>query len=92
MEKRWRLSRKSKRDCKLAKNEYTRIKTDEEQKHEGIINKCGKQPKLLYRLINKKLKQRESTVRLPDNNSIYERPNEMSRLLSIISAKGFFSS
>lgn len=54
----------------MARNEYVNIRREEERKHDNyIIDKCVKQPKLFYRYVNKKQKQRESINRQRDNRS-----------------------
>ncbi len=78
------------RDYKLARYEYVRIRREEERNYEkDIIEKCGEEPRLFYRYINKKLKHRECIDRLRDDHRIYEEPKEMSELLNLNFQKVF---
>lgn len=51
-----------------------------EVEQSNIIDKCREQLKLFNRYMNKKLKRRESIIRLRDGGITYEEPKEIDRL------------
>ena len=67
---------KTKEECKPARNEYVRVRREEEKSYEkDIVDKCKEEPKPFYRFINGKLKHKESVARLKENKELYEDPN-----------------
>ena len=78
-----RPTQENKTEYKLERNEYVKIRREEEMKFEkDIVDKCKEEPKLFYRYINGKIKSKESVTRLRENNKVYEDPKEMSELLN----------
>ena len=60
-----------------------KIRREKEKKFEkDIVNKCKEEPKLFYRYINGKIKQKERITRLKENNETVEDPKEMSEILN----------
>ena len=52
-------TRENKIHYKLERNEYVRIRREEERKFEkDVVEKCKEEPKLFYRFINKKMKHK----------------------------------
>ena len=69
-----------KEDYKLERNEYVRVRREEEKRYEkDIVDKCKEEPKLFYRFINGK-KNTEIINRFKENNEVYENPKEMSEV------------
>merc|ERR1711980_82186 len=59
----WKRNRnaRNKENYTSLRNEYAKVRKEEEKKFEkDIVDKCKEQPKLFYRFINKKMKVRES--------------------------------
>ena len=75
----WRKYRKridnlSRTKYRRARN-YVKIWREEERNFEKfIIDKCKEEPKLFYRFINEKLKQREGIDKIKLSNTVYEDP------------------
>ena len=81
--KKKRQTQENRNKYKLARNEYARIRREEEKKFEkDIVNKCKEEPKLFNRYINGKIKQKERITRLKENNETVEDPKEMSEILT----------
>ena len=80
-----RMKRKpvqERKEYKLERNEYVRIRREEEKRYEkDIVDKCKEEPKLFYRFINEKIKHKEIIIRLKENNEVYEDSKEMSKVL-----------
>ncbi|XP_050714228.1 uncharacterized protein LOC126997279 [Eriocheir sinensis] len=68
---------------KQARNEHTKIRREEKRKYEkDIIDKCKDQPKLFYRHVNDKLKNRETINKLKMDGTAYEDPAEMAEVMN----------
>lgn len=71
------------KDFKIARNEYVKIRREEEKGYEkDIVEKCKEEPKLFYKIINGKIKPKEKIERLKDGNMITEDPKDMTELLN----------
>ena len=58
---------------KDARNEYVKIRREEEAKYEkNIVNKCEKEPKLFYKFINGKMKIKDRLTKLKVEENTYE--------------------
>ena len=76
-------TQENKAKYKSERNEYVRIRREEEIKFErDIVEKCKEEPKLFYRYVNGKMKNRDSITKLRENDIIYEDPKEMSEILN----------
>ena len=83
--KRWKRNRSiiNKESYRVARNEYVRVRKEEERKFEkDIVDKCKEHPKLFYRFVNGKLKKRESIERLKGEQGIVDDPKNMAELLN----------
>ena len=68
---------------KLARNEYVRIRREEERNFEkDIVEKCKDQPKLFYKFVNGRLKEKQSIERLRLNGTTYYDPNEQAEIMN----------
>ena len=57
MRKRW--SETNREDYRTARNEYVKIRGEEERNFEkDVVEKCKKEPKLFYEYVNGKIKHR----------------------------------
>ena len=66
-------------EYKLERNEYVRLRREEEKGYEkDIVDKCKEEQKLFYRFINGKIKHKEIITRLKENNDMYEYRKEIS--------------
>ena len=53
-------NQKKEKGCKLERNEYVRLRREEEKRYEkNIVDKYKEEPKLFYRLINGKIKPKK---------------------------------
>ena len=83
--KRWKRNRSmiNKESYKMARNEYVRVRKEEERKFEkDIVNKCKEHPKMFYRFVNGKLKKEESIERLKGEHGIVDDLKIMAELLN----------
>ncbi|XP_050695649.1 uncharacterized protein LOC126985138 [Eriocheir sinensis] len=81
----WRRRRKinSWNDFKQARNEHTKIRREEKRIYEkDIIDKCKDQPKLFYRRVNGKIKNKETIDKLKMDGATYEDPAEMAEVMN----------
>ncbi len=84
-----KLNNRNREEYKLARNEYVRVRREEERKYEkDIVDKCINEPKLFYRYINQKIGNKETIAQLK-HNKIYEDPREMSKVLNVNFQKVF---
>ena len=66
-------------------NEYVKIRREEQKNYEkDIVNKCKNHPKLFYRYVNGKLKDKKETSKLRINDEINEDAEEMNNYLHSI--------
>ena len=66
-----------------ARNDYGKMRKEEKRNYEkDIVNKCKEQPKLFYRYINGKLKNKEVIEKLKGDNRLVEDPKDMAELLN----------
>ena len=78
-----RRNHRNKEDYKWARNEYVLVRREEEKGYEkDIVEKCKDEPKLFYRFINGKIKQKDKVERLKDGSETYEDPKDMSEILN----------
>ena len=76
-------TRENKREYKQERNEYVRIRREEERKFEkDLVEKCKEEPKLFYRFINKKMKHKESITKLRENGEIFEESKDLCEILN----------
>ena len=83
--KKWKRHRntRNKEEFKQARNEYMKVRKEEERGYEkGIVEKCKEQPKLLYKFINRKIKPKEPIERLKSEHGMTEDPKSMAELLN----------
>ena len=58
---------------KRKRNQYVKIRRGEQKNYEkNIVDKCKEEPKLFYRYINGKLKNKDEIIKLVDNGKIIE--------------------
>ena len=70
-------------EYKMARNEYSKIRKEEERKFEcDIVKKCKDEPRLFYRYVNGKLKHREGVNKLKKEGRTYESDTEMSEIMN----------
>lgn len=70
-------------EYRRARNEYSKIRKEEEKHFESdIVGKCKEEPKLFYRYVNGKLKHRDGIDKLRKEGIIYETPEEMSEIMN----------
>ena len=87
-DKAWKLLKKQRNEnnreqYKEARNEYVRIRKEEERIFEkDVVEKCEREPKLFYRYINGKLTNRETIDKLVRGERIYQTTEEMSELMN----------
>ena len=59
----WRIMKRKpiqkRKEYKLERNEYVRVRREENRYEKDIVDKCKEEPKLFYRFINGKIKQRK---------------------------------
>ena len=68
---------------KKARNEYTKVRREEARKYEkDIVDKCKEEPKLFYRFVNGKLKNKKEISRLKVDGSYVEEESEMAEALN----------
>ena len=68
---------------KEARNEYIRIRREEERTFEkDIVKKCEKEPKLFYRYINGKMTSRETINKLMKDGRGYQETEEMCEIMN----------
>ena len=83
--KRWKRNRnlRNKENFKIARNEYVKVRKEEERQYEkDIVEKCKDQPKLFYKFINKKMKKRVTIELLKGEHGIIDDPKNMAELLN----------
>ncbi len=74
-------NQRNKEDCKIARNEYVKIRRMEEIDYEkDIVEKYKDEPKLFYRFINDKTKMKEKVEKLRDGDKITEDERGMCEL------------
>ena len=65
------------------RNEYVKIRREEQRNYEkNIVNKCKDHPKLFYRYINGKMKNKREISKLKINYEIYEDAEEMIEVMN----------
>lgn len=68
---------------KRARNEYVRVRREEERNYEkNIVNKCKEEPKLFYRYVNGKLKKKDGIEKLKLNGEIYEEARKQAEVMN----------
>ena len=73
----------NKENYKVARNVYSKVRRDEEEKYEkDIIDKCKEQPKLFYRFINGRTKSRNGVEKIKVGDHTYDEPKEISEILN----------
>ncbi|XP_050692945.1 uncharacterized protein LOC126983856 [Eriocheir sinensis] len=76
-------NQRNREDFKATRNEYVKVRKEEEKRYEkDIVEKCKEQPKLFYRFINGKIKSRETIERLTEENVEIEDPKGMAELFN----------
>jgi len=81
----WKRNRnaRNKENYTSLRNEYAKVRKEEEKKFEkDIVDKCKEHPKLFYRFINKKMKVRDSIESLKGEHGIIKDPKDMANLLN----------
>ncbi|XP_076062422.1 uncharacterized protein LOC143037755 [Oratosquilla oratoria] len=87
-DKAWKKWRKDKKQSKWQiyvnyRNEYVNVRREEKRNHEkDIIDKCKEQPKLFYRYVNGKLKNKQELVKLCQGNIEYTEDLEMAEVMN----------
>ena len=82
-ERAWNKWRKNRREdlwneYKRKRNEYIRTRRGEKKKFEkNIVDKCKDQPKLFYKFINKKLKNRDEIQKVKVNGETFDGTKEI---------------
>ena len=65
------------------RNEYVKIRREEQRNYEkDIVNKCKEHPKLFYRYVNGKLKNKGQISKLRINEEIYKDAEEMTEVMN----------
>ena len=68
---------------KMARNNYVKVRRDEEKKYEkSIIDKCKEEPKLFYKHLKRKLNRREDIKTIRENGQIYENDKDISEVMN----------
>ena len=68
---------------KQARNEYTKVRRDEQRNYEKkIVEKCADKPKLFYKFINNKIKNKEMVNTMRENDIVYEDSKTISEILN----------
>ena len=76
-------SKKAWENYKKARNEYVRVRREEERQYEkDIVSKSKKEPKLFYRYVNGKMKVKDSIARLRDGDETYEREEDLCEIMN----------
>lgn len=80
----WRKIRKKKywREYKLVKNKHLRRRDEGHKCEKDVTDKCGNLPKSFDRYKNK-MKHRNSTVQLRNENGTHHEPKKMSEFLNL---------
>ena len=87
-DKAWRKWRKTRtaeagNEYKTERNEYVRIRREEEKNFErGIVEKCKKEPKLFYKFVNGKLKEKQGIEKLKFEGKIYYDPRQQAEIMN----------
>ena len=87
-DKQWKKMRRQRNEhnikqYKEARNEYVRIRREEERKFErDIVEKCGEEPKLFYRYINGKITNKETIDKISKGDKTYCKAEEMSEIMN----------
>ena len=82
---RWRKrgGRKNWEEFKSARNEYVRVLREEERDYEkGVVDKCKNEPKLFYRYVNGKMKNKQSIDRLKVENILYDDAQSQAEIMN----------
>ena len=65
------------------RNKYITIRQEERRNYEkDIVDKCKDQPKLFYRYVNGKLKNKSEITKLKTNNEVYDDAQEMAEVMN----------
>ena len=81
--KRKPILQERKEKYKQERNEYVRVRREEEKRYEkDTVDKWKEEPKLFYRFIDGKIKRKKIITRLKENNEVYEDPQKMSEMLN----------
>ncbi len=84
----WRKLRKQRNERNRkqyieARNEYVRIRREEERRFErDIVKRCEEEPRLFYRYINGKMSCKETIDKLIEGDNVYETAQEMSEIMN----------
>ena len=84
----WRKLRKQRNEGNRkqyieARNEYVRIRREEERRfEEDIVKRCKEEPRLFYRYINGKMSNKETIDKLIKGDNVYETAQEMSEIMN----------
>ena len=74
---------RNKENFKLARNNCTEVKKEEEREYEkDVMEKCKEQPKLLYIFINRKIKLKKDIERLREEHGMTDDLKSMAELLN----------
>ena len=98
----WRKLRKQRNERNRkqyieARNEYVKIRREEERRFErDIVKRCEEEPKLFYKYINGKMISKETIDKLIKGDKTYETAEEMSELMndsfrSVFTLEGTFT-
>ena len=80
--KRYRNTR-NKENFRKARNEYMKVRKEEERGFEkSIVEKCKEHPKLLHKFINRKIKSKGTIERLRGEHGMINDPRSMAELLN----------
>lgn len=78
-----RNTEKNRKEYKMARNNYVQVRRQEERSYEkNIVDKCKDEPKLFYRFINGKMKQREGVSRVKDGGHVYEEDKDICDIMN----------
>ena len=83
--KTWRKrgTSRTKEEYKTARNEYVRIRREEQKNFErDIIDRCKDEPKLFYRYVNGKLKHKEGISKLKFEGEVYDDAAEQAEIMN----------
>ena len=87
-EKAWNKMRKrntqrNREEFKKARNAYVLVRREEERKYEkNIVDKCRNEPKMFYRFVNGKMKQKVGISKLTVDGVVYEEEAEICEIMN----------
>lgn len=78
-----RNTQKNREEFKRARNEYVQVRRQEERNYEkDIVDNCKNEPKMFYRFINGKMKQKVGVSRVKDEGSVYEEDEDICEVMN----------